>query len=297
METSYDAKTDAYFLKMQELLDFADRSNCTKKAYTTYTVPFINYCHDVLNKDPGMVTHDEIRGFLNTLQNDRGLSNRTMNHAISELKFLLTSSGFGWDDMQVPHKNFTSPVLYVPDRSRIEELINSIDSLKKKAMVTIMYSAGTRVSETCTLKCKDIHLKDGYIHIDDGKGGKGRNVPLAPITAEVIKKYWVSLPSEKKTRDWLFTQDRNISKHADPEYIQKFLKSHCERMGWEQAITPHTLRRAFATHLYLDGYTIETISRLMGHASTTSTMIYVILAEAMLAQSVKSPIDRLQIVL
>ncbi len=296
METSYDAKMDTSFLKMQELLDFADRSDCTKRAYTTYTVPFINYCHDVLHKEPTQVTHDEIRSFLNALQAERGLSNRTVNHAISELKLLLTSSGFEWDSMQVPLKNFSSPVLFVPDRARIEKLINSIDDLKKKAMITIMYSAGTRVRETCKLKCKDIHLTDGYIHVDDGKGGKGRNVPLSPITADIVKKYWLALPSGKKTWDWLFTQDRNVSKHADPEYIQKYLKRHCEHMGWE-AITPHTLRRAFATHLYLDGYPIETISQLMGHASITSTMIYVILAEAMLAQSVKSPIDRLKIVL
>ena len=297
METFYDAKTDASFVKLQELLDFADKSDRTKKAYATYTVPFIEYCHDVLHKSPKLVTHDEIRSFLNTIQAERGLSNRTVNHAISELKFLLTASGFEWDSMQVPLKNFTSPVLYVPEKSRVEELINSIDDLKKKAMVIIMYSAGTRVRETCMLKCKDIHLTDGYIHVTEGKGDKERKVPLSSITADVIKKYWISLPPDKKTRDWLFTQDRNISKHADPEYIQKFLKRHCEHMGWEDAITPHTLRRAFATHLYMDGYPIETISQLMGHASITSTMIYVILAEAMLAQTVKSPIDRLKIVL
>ena len=296
MESLYDAKEDVHFKKMQELLDFADRSECTKKAYTTYTIPFLNYCHDVLHKEPTKVTHDEIRRYLDMMQEDRHLSNRTVNHAISQLKKLLTANGFDWDDIQVPRKNFSSPLLYVPDRSRVEELINSIDNLKKKAMVTIMYSAGTRVKETCKLKCSDIHITDQYIHIDDGKGGKGRNVPLAPITAGIIKKYWLSLPTQMKTRDWLFTQDRNISKHADSEYIEKYLKRHCKRMGWEDAIAPHTLRRAFATHLYLDGETIDTISRLMGHASISSTMIYVILAEAMLAQSVKSPIEHLNII-
>ena len=296
MESLYDATNDPYIAKMLEILDFADRSDCTKAAYTTYTVPFVNYCHDVLHKDPIKVNHDDIRKYLDSIQIERGLSNRTVNHAISELKFLLTVSGFEWDDIQVPHKNFTSPVLYVPSKARVEELINSIDNLKKKSMVAIMYSAGTRVKETCTLKCKNIHLKDRFIEIEEGKRGKGRHVPLAPTTAELIKNYWLNLPASKKTRDWLFTQERNITKPADPEYIQKFLKRHCESMGWENAITPHTLRRAFATHCYLAGYPIETISRLLGHSSIASTMIYVHLAEAMLAQSVVSPIEDLNII-
>ena len=56
------------------------------------------------------VNHAEIRQFLTFIQEDRKLQNRTVNHAISELKYLLVSSGFEWDDLQVPHKSFSSPV-------------------------------------------------------------------------------------------------------------------------------------------------------------------------------------------
>ena len=122
-------------------------------------------------------------------------------------------------------------------------------------------------------------------------------MPLSDTTLKALEKYWLSLPRAKKTRDWLFTQERNIASPADPELIQKFLKRHIESLGWADPITPHTLRRAFATHLYVDGYSIEKISHLLGHASIQSTLIYVYLGEAMLAQSVKSPIEALDIIL
>ena len=290
------AKKDPCIKKLEEILDFADRSENTKKAYLTYTVPFVTYCHDTLHKDPVEVTHDDIRGYLNAIQKERQLSNRTVNHAISELKLLLVASGFEWDDLQVPFKNFERPVLYVPTKTRMEELINSIDDIKKKTMVAVMYSTGMRVSEACHLKCKDISYKDKVIHITDGKGNKGRDVRLAPSVGELILKYWRGLPPDMKTRDWLFTQQRNICRPADPEYIEKFLKKHVSTvLGWEESITPHTCRRAYATHSYMDGVPIEKLSKLLGHTSIMSTMIYVHLAEAMLAQTIKSPIESLDI--
>ena len=261
-----------------------------------YSTPFLTYCEEKLHKMPIEVTHAEIRAYLDTIQEERNLSNRTVNHAISELKLLLKASGFEWDDVLVPRKNISYPTLYVPPKSRVEELINSIDDMKKKTMVAILYSTGVRVSELCHLKCKDIYRTDKVIHITNGKGDKGRYVPLAPIVDDLIVKYWRQLPPSKKTRDWLFTQQRNITHPADPEFIEKFLKKHIKTvLRWEESITPHTLRRAYATHLYIDGTPVERISLLLGHASIVSTMIYVHLGEAMLAQSVKSPIESLNI--
>ncbi len=292
---AYDVNQEPVLVNMKDILGFSNNSPNTQKAYLTYTRPFLEYCHYVLQKDPLLVTHNDIRGFLGSLQDERDLSNRTVNHAMSEIKKMLVVSGYDWDDLQVPKKKFSSPTLYVPPKSRMQELLNSVTDPKKKAMLSVMYGTGARVSETCHLKCKDIHVLDKVIHIDEGKGGTGRDVPLPDITYQHIKKYWLELPASKKTRDWLFPQDRNLAKPADVEYIEKFLKRHIASMGWMESITPHTLRRAFATHLYIRGETIERISRLLGHKSIQSTLIYVHLGEAILAQTTKSPIDDLNL--
>ncbi len=274
-------------------MDFADNSPNTKKSYMTYSKAFLEYCNSTLEKDPLEVTYLEIRRFLSFIQKERDLKNRTINHAISEIKLLLCASGYNWNDILVPRKNFVSPTLYVPTKSTVQELINSVTNPKKKAMVSIMYGTGARVSETCKLKCSDIHKQKMYIHIVEGKGGRGRDVPLPSITYQHIEKYWRLLPPEKKTRDWLFTQERNLMKPADTEYIQKFLKKHTS--SWENQITAHTLRRAFATHAYIDGISIEKISTILGHKSIQSTLIYVHLGEALMAQSIKCPIDDLDL--
>lgn len=296
MSNTYDGKNDPSVKRLMELLDFADRSDKTKKAYLTYTVPFVTYCHDVLQKEPTGVNHEEIRRYLDSIQEKRELSNRTINHAISELKLLLVASGFEWDDMLVPRKNFHHPSLYVPSKTKMQELINSIDELKQRTMVAVMYSTGMRVSELCNLKCEDVSLTDKTIRIRDGKGDKERMVPLAPVVSELIVKYWRELPPKAKTYDWLFTQQRDVSTAADTEFIQKFMKKHIQtNLRWTESITPHTCRRAYATHSYIDGVSIEKLSKLLGHSSLFSTMLYVHLAESMLAQTVKSPIESMQI--
>ena len=296
-ESSYEEEFD-YLDNMLEILEFGNRSDNTKKAYLTYSDPFLHYC-ERLGINPIDIRYSEIRAFLDSLQTERDLSDRTINHAISEIKCLLVNAGYKWDPLQVPFKKTPVKEVFIPEKEEVETFINTIGKcrFKEKAMVCMIYSLGLRVSEVCELKCQDITISEPYksVHIAEGKGKKERTIPLDDNMADIIVDYWRALPKSKKTRDWLFTQQRNLDKPIYPKFIQTYIPLHAEELGWEHRPTPHTFRHANATHMYLDNVPLEVIKTRLGHKSITSTLIYVHLAEALRIKKYKGPMANMNI--
>jgi site-specific recombinase XerD len=79
-------------------------------------------------------------------------------------------------------------------------------------------------------------------------------------------------PSERLVVDG---KTRRISRtHRNHNGVNKALEAAARRAGIAHKVTPHVLRHSFATHLFEEGYHIETIQELLGHADFTTTMIY-----------------------
>ncbi|MBR1866732.1 MAG: phage integrase N-terminal SAM-like domain-containing protein, partial [Lachnospiraceae bacterium] len=155
-----------YLEQIDEILSFGNRSHNTIKAYKTYTAPFFEYCVHSLGKDPAEAAPSDIRTFLLQLADERNLSDASINHAISELRFFYEAVlGREWNARQIPHRRFKRILPYVPSRGEVQVFISSIEDLKKKAMICLLYSAGLRISEACRLKCSDIQHSKGRIHV------------------------------------------------------------------------------------------------------------------------------------
>lgn len=282
-----------YLAQIEDILTFGNRSQNTITSYKTYTSRFFTYCVETLHKDPGLADDADIRAFLTELQQKNSLSDATINHAISEIRFFFESVlRKDWNEKAVPHRRFERLLPYVPDRGTVEVFISSITDLKLKAMFALMYSAGLRVSEVCTLKCSDIEHANGRIHVPPSKSHKDRYVILAEPAYDILVAYWKALPKHLKTRDWLFTRQRNIEKPIYPQFPQSFIAKHEASLGLPHRITCHSFRHAYATHSFAAGMDFETLSLLMGHSSTQSTRIYVHLAQLGLKiQQFQSPIE------
>ncbi len=271
---------DFYLNQIDEILSFAGRSENTITSYKTYVSPFLDYCVDVLKKDPAEVSSAEIRSYVTNIRMERGLSDATVNHILSELRFFYESVlGIGWNAKQLPHRKIRRCLPYVPDRDTVSAFLCSIDDKKKKAMISLLYSSGLRISEVCSLKCADICHSSSRVYVAPGKNGKDRYTILADEAYEIVCDYWRSLPPTMKTRDWLFTQQHDISKPIYPQFIQGFIKKQRSALGWDCHLTAHSFRHAFASHSYEDGMDLLTLSRLLGHSSISSTTIYIHLSE------------------
>ena len=272
---------DTLTAEMTEILMFGKRAEHTIVTYKTYAVPFMEYCFDELDKHPKLATEKDVRSFLNTIQVDRELGDRTINNAISSIHFLFEAVlDLKWNKYKVPFRTFDEFIPFVPTKEEVETFISSVQDLKRKAMFVIMYATGMRVCEVCHLHYGDILRSKKRIHVSPSKRRKERYVELPDKCFEVIMEYCRALPARVKaslTSDsWLFPKQTLSADPIYTDYILRYISSIEDLLGWEHRFTSHTFRRAFATHNFLDGnMTMEEIQAALGHAYISTTKIYV----------------------
>ena len=162
----------------------------------------------------------------------------------------------------------------------INRLIAAIDlskpeGMRNKAILETLYGSGLRVSELTELKLSNLYLDIEFIKVT-GKGNKER---LVPIGAEAIKaiKMWIEhvrvhIAIKKGEEDIVFLNRRGS--RLSRVYIFLLIKDLAERIGLNKAISPHTFRHSFATHLVEGGADLRAVQEMLGHESITTTEIY-----------------------
>lgn len=171
----------------------------------------------------------------------------------------------------------------LPDTLSVHEvnlLVAAIDAskpegMRNKAMIETLYSCGLRVSELTELKISNLFEETEFIKII-GKGNKERIVPIGATALKLIKIYIdeirVHQSIKKGSEDVIFLNrfGAKLSRVA----IFQMIKSLAVAAGINKVISPHTLRHSFATHLLEGGADLRAIQEMLGHASITTTEIY-----------------------
>ena len=262
------------FLKRyKKMISLRGLTDHTVKSYCTYITVYLDYVSNTLHKYPSQVTYNDIRAFIDYLKESRGLSDRTINHAISQIRFFtMYVLHKPWDPTQVPMRKFDTYLPYVPSQEETRSFIDSIPDIKVKAMVALMYSSGLRVGEVCHLRYEDIQRKNMRIHITHGKNRSDRYAILSEKALSILTEYWFSCG---RPTGWLFPSQRDVSIPISSFFISSRIHDHEEELGWPKRITCHTFRHAFGSHLYENGTDLMTIKTLMGHKSLSSTVVYI----------------------
>ena len=147
--------------------------------------------------------------------------------------------------------------------------------LRDRALVEFLYGTGTRISEAVGLDVDDVDLADLTV-IVTGKGSKQRVLPLGQYAAQAVEAYLVrgrpalAVKGRGTARLFLNGLGRPLSRQS----AFGVLRSAAERAGIARAVSPHTLRHSFATHLIERGADVRVVQELLGHASVTTTQIY-----------------------
>ncbi len=282
---------DKYLNSFREMISLRGLTDHTLKNYCTYIRAYLDYLKDILHKSPEDVSWAELRDYIRWLQKSRGLSDRTINSAISQLRFFtLYVLHKSWDNTQLPMRKFDEYLPFVPSKDQVATLIRSMPDLKQKAMTAVMYSSGLRIGEVCRLRYEDISRTNMRIHVRHAKNRSDRYAILSKNALDILTQYW--LESGRPT-GWLFPKQHDPDRPIDTFYLSRHIHDQEIRLGWEPRITCHSLRHAFGTHLYEDGVDLLTIKALLGHKSLHSTTIYVHLAGGG-AGSAISPFDRME---
>jgi len=148
-------------------------------------------------------------------------------------------------------------------------------TLRNRALLELLYSTGARISEAVGLDVDDIDTQNRSVLLR-GKGGKQRLVPIGRPAVTALDAYFVrgrpELARRGKGTPAIFLNARGgrLSRQSAWQVLQ----DAAERAGITAAVSPHTLRHSFATHLLDGGADVRVVQELLGHASVTTTQIY-----------------------
>jgi integrase/recombinase XerD len=162
----------------------------------------------------------------------------------------------------------------------INKLIAAIDLSKpegprNKAILETLYGSGLRVSELTELKLSNLYLDIEFIKVT-GKGNKERLVPIGAEAIKAIKIYIenlrVHIAIKKGEDDVVFLNRRGA--RLSRQMIFLMIQDLAQTIGLKKAISPHTFRHSFATHLVEGGADLRAVQEMLGHESITTTEIY-----------------------
>ena len=125
-----------------------------------------------------------------------------------------------------------------------------------------------------TLRISDLFLDEGYLRVR-GKGGKQRLIPMGEVCRHQIDnylRYERPQPADAASADTVFLNRRG--RPLSRVMVFNIIKEAVAAAGIDKAVSPHTFRHSFATHLLQGGANIRQVQALLGHESITTTEIY-----------------------
>ena len=170
-----------------------------------------------------------------------------------------------------------------------EEIEDSPVSRRDQAVFELIYSTGLRVGELVNLDLPDIDLKVQKLLVRLGKGGKDRQVPFGQPAAEALAA-WLEVRGNcvaaGKSGEALFLGCRG-GRLNDRE-VRRVLTTRLKLRGLDSALSPHSLRHSFATHLLSAGADLRAIQEMLGHSSLATTERYTHLDLAQLRRAYRA---------
>ncbi len=234
--------------------------------------------------DLGQITAGDLRAYLATRRRgDYQLSARSLGQALAAIRAYhrFLDRRLGVPNAQVPlvrgpraPASIPRPVNEDQARGMLTETgesdLEAWEAARDRAVLTLLYGCGLRISEALSLTGADAPLGD-TVRIS-GKGSKMRLVPVLPVVRSAVDDYVRLNPWPVAPDGPLFRAKRGGA--LTPRHIQATVQHLRSRLGLPATATPHALRHSFATHLLGAGADLRSIQELLGHASLSTTQKY-----------------------
>jgi len=154
--------------------------------------------------------------------------------------------------------------------------INNWLGARDKAILEVLYSTGMRVSEIVALNMDDVDFLGEVIHIR-GKGKKERIAPIGSSALQAIQHY-IEFRNKRMSNDSNFDGKvlfaNKHGKRLSVRSVRRKMDKYLKEAGLDPAISPHTLRHSFATHMLNNGADLRSVQELLGHQSLSTTQVY-----------------------
>ncbi len=266
-------------------------SEKTLSAYRTDLVGAERFAHQLTRSLPELNEAD-LNQYIGSLFSS-GISTTSIQRKLSALhgyyKYLVRIRQRADDPMaRITRPSKGRPLPKTLSEGEVNALLDAPDTetligLRDRTLLEVLYATGLRVSELVELKRQNLGLEQGVIRVM-GKGQKERLVPLGESAREWLARYLLEARPE-------LPDPRGVAvfpgRTGEPMTRQTFwhrIKHWAHVAGIDRAISPHTLRHAFATHLVNHGADLRVVQLLLGHTDLSTTQIYTHVARERLKQ-------------
>ncbi len=240
-------------------------------------------------RSPDQLTLEDVRDYQLHLV-ARGLKATSICQVMSALRFFYAITLDRPEEAaRIPLPRKADPLPAILSRDEVARLLTSVADLRMRALLTTIYAAGLRVSEAVALQVGDIDSARMTICVRAGKGARDRYVMLSPQLLAILRAHW----RRTRPRPWLFPGP-DPSRPITTRTVRRACGLAVEAAGLDKAVTVHTLRHCFATHLLEQGVDIRVIQGLLGHRQIASTTRYARVALSTISQ-VRSPLEMLDL--
>src|SRR6266571_8914514 len=254
------------------MLEELQRRNYSQQTSRYYLQAVANFARH-FGRSPDKLGLNELRSYQAYLLRDRKLAVGTVVGLVAALRFFFNKTlkrHLPPTDIPYPkHPRRLPAVLTVEEVAR---LIDSARNLLDRTLLMVLYSTGMRNCELRHLQVKDIDSKSMLIHIQRGKGGRDRYVPLSATLLDTLRAYWRWM----KPKTWLFPgtiAGWRADKPITPKVVWDACQSAATRAQIEKRVSAHVLRHSYATHLLEAGADLRTIQLLLGHMKLEHTVV------------------------
>ncbi len=280
------AKVIGFSASYSKFIERVTLDQCSEGLATNYSRSIANIALD-FNRVPHEISVEEINTYLYHKIVDEKLSVSYFKQAVWGLRYWFRVFGMEEKAIAMPKikKQETLPV--VLSREECKELFKAPALFKHRYILTFAYGGGLRLNELRLLKIADVDLDRKQIHIRLGKGKKDRYVVLSNL---LIRKFELYL-NEINPKVYLF-EGNTPGEPMGTRSMQYVINEALQKTNIRKAVTMHTLRHSFATHLLEDGIDIHSIQRLLGHTDIRTTIIYLHIAQIK-TRLAHSPLDSL----
>jgi site-specific recombinase XerD len=183
------------------------------------------------------------------------------------------------------------PTVLSPEE--VTQLIDAAGNLYHRTLLMTLYSTAVRRAELCRLKVQDIDSQRMMIRINQGKGGRDREVPLSPKLLQTLRVYFRWM----RPTTFLFpgtVKGVRADVPITPNVVWLACRQAAQRAGITKRLSPHSLRHSSASHLLEAGADLRTLQLLLGHSRLEHTLIYLHLSPKHL-QAIPNPLDALPV--
>lgn len=255
-------------------------SENTIEAYTRDLERFLAFLKD---KSLELKDINETKVFLYIVEiRKEGLSGSSLARHLSSLRgfftFALEEEALDEDPARfLENPKIIRDLPVVLSQSEMQDLLEVPDTSTKlgfrnRAMLELMYAAGLRVSEVCSIRPLDFDSQTNLVKVF-GKGSKERFVPVHEEAGRILNDYlthWRPLFTPKDKVMFLNRSGKGLSRVA----VWKMVQNCALKAQLGTDISPHTLRHCFATHLLEGGADLRSVQMLLGHSDIAATEIY-----------------------